>query len=98
MISKVKFLESAFCSKSFFPMLHSVSLFATYYIGRFYFSSAEVDLSNLKQNESLMRIKSQVSNKSMQRVKLHDIVSHALSSVNIAINLPLLDGVAFNLC
>jgi len=58
MFTKTKILESVPCNKENFPMLHSFELLAPCYIADSFSHLQELILSNLKQNESLMRIES----------------------------------------
>jgi len=61
MISKVKNLESDFCIKVFFPMVHSLKMLAPFYISDSISHPKELIILNSKQNESLMRIESLIS-------------------------------------
>ena len=58
MNSKVKVLESVIVSKDNFPMLHSNCLLTLCYIADSISHLHQLIISNLKQNESLMRIES----------------------------------------
>ena len=69
MITKIILLGSAKCSEYNFSMLHSVIYLTACYIADSISPQQKLIISNLNQKESLMRIESQVSEKSLQRVK-----------------------------
>lgn len=97
MHSKAKYFQTA-CSKENFPMLHSIKFVETLLHCCLLTKTARVDYIELKTKQSLKRIKSQV------RKQIHATSENSrrgqsctLFSVLNSKNLPLLNGVAFNL-